>query len=268
MLPNHGLDAHSASTTSLLTASLTTAALYFCCGQTAFRLLLRSIRGDFNPVERELLQSPLGLQPRSLCFPSSSRACWQGLPWLPQRLPAPVWRLGGFLEHPPAPVLLRTTLLLSYSHQPAMPATRQLSEPPLSSPLLSPGSLPPWLLTTNQLYNTQYCETQTLHNVHVQTPGLYTRVRALRSFASCLTYFPPWLCRLTISLHFTYMDSFTIYIIIGTMYFYVIGLLNNQTKDMWGNVLPQPWRQSMPLPPTSDRWVHAYLSACAQNWAV
>ena len=186
------------------------------------------------------------------------------------KTPGPCLEAWRFPRAPPAPVLLRTTLLLSYSHQPAMPATRQLSEPPLSSPLLSPGSLPPWLLTTNQLYNTQYCETQTLHNVHVQTPGLYTRGRALRSFASCLTYFPPWLCRLTISLHFTYMDSFTIYIIIGTMYFYVIGLLNNQTKDMWGNVLPQPWRQSMPLPPASDRyaWVHAYLSACAQNWAV
>ena len=38
------------------------------------------------------------------------------------------------------------------------------------------------------------------------------------------------------------------------MYFYVIGLLNNQTKDMWGNVLPQPWWQSMPLPPASDRY--------------
>ena len=267
MLPNHGLDAHSASTTSLLTASLTTAAfLYFCCGQTAFRLLLRSIRGDFNPVERELLQSPLGLQPRSLYFPSSSRACWQGLPWLPQRLPAPVWRLGGFLEHPQRQCCC---VLPSFCPTPTSLPCRPLGS--FQSPLFPP---PYSLLAASLLDYSQPISCITLNTAKLR-PCIMSMSKlqdctqeALRSFASCLTYFPPWLCRLTISLHFTYMDSFTIYIIIGTMYFYVIGLLNNQTKDMWGNVLPQPWRQSMPLPPTSDRWVHAYLSACAQNWAV
>ena len=83
-----------------------------------------------------------------LCiFPPAQEHAGKG--FLDYRKDSPVWRLGGFLEHPPAPVLLRTTLLLSYSHQPAMPATRQLSEPPLSFPLLSPGSLPS-LITHNQ----------------------------------------------------------------------------------------------------------------------
>ena len=146
MLPNHGLDAHSASTTSLLAASLTTAAfLYFSlrpdCLQTIITQhprRLQSGRARASPISSWTPTSfsvfSLQLQLKSMLARASLTTA---------KTPGPCLEAWRFPRAPPAPVLLRTTLLLSYSHQPAMSATRQLSEPPLSSPLLSPGSLPP-----------------------------------------------------------------------------------------------------------------------------
>ena len=76
-------------------------------------------------------------------FPSSTRACWRG-PVLPLARPsAPVWRLGGSLEHPPSHCVLPSFLLANSGH----PAARQLSAPP---PLLLPSCWQPLLLITHK----------------------------------------------------------------------------------------------------------------------